>query len=163
MIQAGNASIIATFIYKHISSFFQSSLMQFFCLWSVHKGTGRNKKMGEAKRDGWTSLSGITWSCGFAFAIWHQTGFLMVNCFISGIIWLDQKYRPGDNEFVVLWPWVALRSLLRVWPFLNFLMPFIPDNSMQLAGVIEIELSVMVVRQIVATTSAIEVFSISEV
>lgn len=41
-----------------------------------------------------------------------------------------------------------------------FLTPLIPDNSMQLAGVIGVVLSVTVVRQIVATTSAIEVFSI---
>lgn len=41
-----------------------------------------------------------------------------------------------------------------------FLTPLIPDNSMQLAGVIGVVLSVTVVKQIVATTSAIEVFSI---
>lgn len=44
-----------------------------------------------------------------------------------------------------------------------FLTPFIPGKSVQLAGVIEIELSVTVGRQITGTTSAVEVFSVTGV
>lgn len=96
--------------------------MQLFCSsrWSLHKGKGRNKKVGEARGMAGLPCQRSRGAVAFAFAIWHQTGFLMVNPFISGIIWLDQKYRPGHNEFVVLWPSVALRSLLRVRPLLNF-------------------------------------------
>lgn len=57
----------------------------------------------------------------------------------------------------------SFKISLKSETILKFLMPFIPDNSMQFAVVIEMELSVMVVRQTVATTSAIEVFRISGV
>lgn len=94
-----------------------------WCNYSAHQGEVCIKEQAEIKRwekqERWLDFpSEVVWSCGFA--IWHQTGFFMVNCFIGDIIWLDQEYRPGHSEFVVLWPWVTLRNLLSVRPFLIF-------------------------------------------